>query len=78
MKNKTTVELIEKLEFVRQDGIRCFASALSFQHLKAVLKTRGILIDEDIFFSRPKKNASSLEIKSYNELFNALYLLCEN
>jgi hypothetical protein len=51
---------------------------LVFQELIAVLKTRGILVDQDVFFSRPKKNASSVEIKSYNELFNTLYLLCEN
>jgi hypothetical protein len=78
MKNKTTLELIEKLELYRTDGIRGFCSALGFQELMAVLRTRGILIDQDVFFSRPRKDASSVEIKSYNELFNTLYLLCEN
>jgi len=78
MKNKTTLELIESLESFRRNGINGYCSALGFRELIAVLRTRGILIDEDVFFSRPKKNASSLEIKSYNELFNTLYLLCKN
>ena len=61
MKNKTTLELIEMLESYRTNGIRGYCSALGFQYLKAVLKTRGILIDEDVFFSRAKKNFSSDE-----------------
>ena len=64
MKNKTTLELIEELELFRKDGIKGFCSALGFQYLKAVLKTRGILIDEDVFFSCPKKNSSSDETKT--------------
>lgn len=78
MKNKTTLELIEMLESFRRNGIRGYCSAFGFQELITVLKTRGILVDQDVFFSRSKKNASSVEIKTYNELFNTLYLLCEN
>ena len=78
MKNKTTLELIEKLESYRVHGIRCFANSYGFRHVKAVLRTRGIIIDDDDFFSRPKKNPSSVEIKSYEELFNNISFLCEN
>lgn len=78
IKNKTTLELVEMLEAFQRNGIRNYCSALGFQELIAVLKTRGIVIDQDVLFSRPKKNASSVEIKSYNELFNNLYLLCKN
>lgn len=78
MKNKTTSELVEMLESFRRNGIRGYCSAIGFTELIAVLKTRRIRIDQDVFFSRPKKDASSLEIKSYNELFNTIYLLCEN
>ena len=78
MKNKTTLELIEMLESFQRNGIRGYCSAIGFKELIAVLRTRGILIDQDVFFSRPKKNASSVEIKSYEELFNNINSLCEN
>jgi len=78
MKNKTTLELIEKLESYRLHGINSFAESCGFRYVKAVLQTREIIIDDDDFFSRPKKNASSVEIKSYEELFNTINFLCEN
>ena len=73
MKNKTTIELIEMLESFQRNGIRSNRSALGFQELIAVLKTRRILVGQDVFFKRSKKKASSVQIKSYNELFNTLY-----
>lgn len=78
MNNKTTLELIEKLECFRVGGIRGYCHALGFLHVKAALKTRGIVVDDDVFFSRPKKNVTSVEIKSYQELFNIDYLKCLN
>ncbi len=64
MKNKSTLELIKMLESFREDGIKGHCSRIGFEWVKAVLKTRGILIDEDVFFSRPKKNSSTDETKS--------------
>ena len=64
MKNKTTLELVKMLESFRENGIKGHCSRIGFEGLKAVLKTRGINIDEDMFFSRLKKNSSSDEGKS--------------
>jgi hypothetical protein len=52
------------LESIRENGIKGHCSRIGFEWLKAVLKTRGILIDEDVFFSRLKKNSSSDNTKS--------------
>ena len=52
------------LESFRENGIKGHCSRIGFEGLKAVLKTRGINIDEDMFFSRLKKNSSSDEGKS--------------
>ncbi|MES2851951.1 MAG: hypothetical protein V4698_03495 [Bacteroidota bacterium] len=52
------------LESFRENGIKGHCSRIGFEWLKAELKTRGINIDEDVFFSRPKKNSSSDEGKA--------------
>ncbi len=64
MKNESTLELVKMLESFRENGIKGHCSRIGFEWLKAELKTRGINIDEDVFFSRPKKNSSSDEGKA--------------